>query len=522
MCKQLLLGFGLLFLSTYVSAQCLQGNCQNGHGTFVFKSGAKYMGDFKNGIIDGQGILYFSNGDKYIGQWKKHYREGKGKLIFANGDTFQGHFEKSEFKEGVMTYSNGDRYEGQWHKNEPEGSGTYTFKNGNLYEGTFVDGRMHGEGSMEYANGSVHIGSWQNGECTTDDTPAVAEEDISEKNLPNCNKTYCPEGRGVFRYPDGSKYVGDFKDGQPDGMGQCYYANGDEYKGYFRNHAPNGEGIYTYVNGKVTAAMWKQGTPMRRLATIYADTSEEVIETKEVKIWSVVVGISTYDHMPALRFTDDDAYRFYAFLRSPEGGALQDEQIKILVDEDATRDNIIGALRSTFLKADKNDVIVFYYSGHGLEGSLIPVDYDGFNNRLMNEEIKQIFDESIAKHKVIFSDACYSGSLSGDLLAMKSPVNRMMNKYYKSFEDTKGGLAFLTSSKSEEVSLEDGGLRQGVYTHFLIRGLNGEADTNQNKIVSVSELFDFVRDGVRAYTGNVQTPVIAGNFDPNMPVAAIR
>ena len=518
MCKRLLLGFGLLFFATYVSAQCLQGNCQNGHGTFVFKSGAKYMGDFKNGIIDGQGILYFSNGDKYIGQWKKQYRAGKGKLIFANGNTFQGTFEKNEFKKGVMTYANGDHYEGQWHGNQPEGSGIYSFKNGDLYTGTFVDGQMHGEGSMEYADGRVHKGSWQNGECTTDKPTAIAAADIAEKNLPNCNKTYCGSGRGIFHYRDGSKYVGDFKDGQPDGIGKCYYTNGDKYEGYFRNHAPNGEGIYTYLNGKVTAAIWQQGTPQRHLAAIYSDTSEEVVESEEVKIWSVVVGVSTYDHMPALRFTDDDAYRFYAFLRSPEGGALKDEQIKILVDEDATRNNIIGALRSTLLKADENDVIIFYYSGHGLEGSLIPVDYDGFNNRLMNEEIKQIFDESNAKHKVIFSDACYSGSL----LAMKSTVNNMMNKYYQSFEETEGGLAFLTSSKSEEVSLEDGGLRQGVYTHFLIRGLNGEADTNQDKIVSVSELFDFVRDGVRQYTGNIQTPVITGNYDPNMPVAAIR
>lgn len=518
MCKQLLLGFGLLFLSTYVSAQCVQGNCQNGYGTFVFKSGAKYMGDFKNGIIEGQGILYFSSGDKYIGQWKQHYREGQGKLIFANGDTFKGTLVKSEFRKGVMTYANGDRYEGDWHKNEPEGSGVYHFKNGDLYEGTFVDGLMHGEGSMAYADGRTHKGSWQRGNCTTDNAPALAEEGILEKNLQNCNKIHCASGRGIFRYPDGSKYVGDFKNGQPEGEGLCYYASGDKYKGSWSNNAPNGEGIYTYANGDVTTALWRQGKPHRHLASIYENTSEEVEVTKEVKIWSVVVGISTYDHMPALRFTDDDAYRFYAFLRSPEGGALKDEQIKILVDEDATRRNIIGALRSTFLKADANDVIVFYYSGHGLEGAMVPIDFDGFNNLLMNEEVKQIFAESQAKHKVIFSDACYSGSL----LALKSPVNQMMNKYYQSFEDTKGGLAFLTSSKSEEVSLEDGGLRQGVYTHYLIRGLNGEADTNHNKIVSISELFDFVRTGVRQYTGNLQTPVLTGNYDPNMPVAGIR
>ena len=70
----------------------------------------------------------------------------------------------------------------------------------------------------------------------------------------------------------------------------------------------------------------------------------------------------------------------------------------------------------------------------------------------MNQEITQIFDQSKAKHKVIFSDACYSGSL----LAMKSSLNQMMRKYYQSFENTRGGLAFLTSSKSEEISLEDG------------------------------------------------------------------
>ena len=136
----------------------------------------------------------------------------------------------------------------------------------------------------------------------------------------------------------------------------------------------------------------------------------------------------------------------------------------------------------------------------------------------MNQEIKRIFEDSRAKHKVIFSDACYSGSL----LAMKSPLNQMMQRYYKSFENTQGGLAFMTSSKSEEVSLEDGGLRQGIYTHFLIRGLHGEADFNRNKIVTISELFEYVKREVRQYTGRVQTPVLTGNYDTEMPVAIIR
>ena len=523
MSKQLMLGLVLLFLSNQIFAQCIQGNCQNGYGIFSYKSGAKYMGDFKNGKLQGQGILSFSNGDKYIGQWNNQHREGQGKLIFKNGDIYQGTFVKNDFQnKGILEFANGNRYEGNFVKGNIEGEGTMVYADGSAYKGSWQRGLRHGQGVLTQNEQILKEGTWQEDLCmTTDDHPVAIEDPIIEKNLQNCNKEFCRSGRGTYRYPDSSRYIGDFKEGSPEGEGTCYYANGDKYIGQWRDHAPNGEGIYTYVNGRVMAAMWENGNPKRRIDAIYesAQADNVVVEnSQEVKIWSVIVGVSTYEHMPALRFTDDDAYRFYAFQRSPEGGALPESQIKILVDEDATRSNIIGALKSTFLKADENDVIFFYYSGHGLAGSLIPVDYDGYNNQLMNSEITQIFSQSKAKHKVIFSDACYSGSL----LAMKSPLNQMMRKYYQSFEKTEGGLAFLTSSKSEEVSLEDSGLRQGVYTHYLIRGLQGEADTDRNKIVTISELFNFVKGGVRQYTGNLQTPVITGNYDPNMPVGVIR
>ena len=522
MSKQLMLGLGLLFLSIQIFAQCIQGNCQNGYGTFSYKSGAKYMGDFKNGKIQGQGILHFSNGDKYIGQWNNQYRDGQGKLIYKNGDVYQGTFVKNAFhNKGILAYANGDRYEGEFNNGSIEGEGTMAYANGSTYEGFWQGGLRHGQGTLVKDGQVIKEGTWEEDLCLTDEEPMTTEGLTVEKNLQNCNEEFCHSGRGIYRYPDGSRYIGDFRSGKPEGEGICYYANGDVYKGQWKNHAPNGEGIYTYTSGRVMAAIWQNGNPKRRLDAIYesAETNNVAVENSdEVKIWSVIVGVSTYEHMPALRFTDDDAYRFYAFLRSPEGGALPDNQIKILVDEDATKSNILGALKSTFLKADENDVIFFYYSGHGLAGSLIPVDYDGYNNQLMNEEITQVFNQSNAKHKVIFSDACYSGSL----LAMKSPLNQMVRKYYQSFEETEGGLAFLTSSKSEEVSLEDSGLRQGIYTHYLIRGLEGEADKDRNKIVTISELFSFVERGVRQYTGNIQTPVITGNYDPNMPVGVVR
>ncbi|HEB62275.1 MAG TPA: caspase family protein, partial [Bacteroidetes bacterium] len=282
------------------------------------------------------------------------------------------------------------------------------------------------------------------------------------------------------------------------------------------------EGIMYYKNGKVLGAIWTYGKPTAKINANNDQVNVQHVKvdiSSEVKIWAVVVGVARYSHLPVLKFTDDDAYQIYAFLKSPEGGALPDNQISVLIDENATRKNIIKAMNNIFLKADQNDVILFYYSGHGFPGAFLPVDYDGFYNQLKHEEVKDILEKSKAKHKIVLADACNSGSL----LAMKSvPLKSILEKYYAAFETSSGGTALLMSSKGEEFSLEDRGLRQGIFSHFLIRGLKGEADTNRNKIVTIQELYNFVYQKVRAYTNNIQSPTLTGDYDQSMPVAVIR
>jgi len=78
------------------------------------------------------------------------------------------------------------------------------------------------------------------------------------------------------------------------------------------------------------------------------------------------------------------------------------------------------------------------------------------------------------------------------------------------------------SSKREEYSLEDQGMRSGIFSHYLIRGLKGDADVDGDKVVTMRELYDFVYKNVRTYTSNAQTPSISGSFDWRMPVASVR
>jgi hypothetical protein len=496
--KSVLLTAFAFFYAPIFAQQCINGNCQNGKGTMLFSSGAKYTGDFKNGLMDGQGILYFTNGDKYLGDFAQQYRQGEGVLKYANGDEIRGKFIKNRLQgEGVLKYADGSRYEGMFKDDKPSGQGTFIKTDGTREAGIFADGKLPSK------------------------QEAIQTTIATAKKIKDCNEEYCNDCRGEYMYADGTKFVGTFKNGYPDGEGTVQYANGDKYVGGWSNHAPHGEGIMYYKNGRVYGAVWNYGTSVRELEG-KSSIAKEHIESEnstEVKIWSLIVGVGRYAHMPTLKYSDDDAYHFYAFLKSPEGGALPDNQVKVLIDEDATRENIIRAMRQVFLKADDNDVVMMYFSGHGLDGSFIPVDYDGFNNKLRHEDVRAIFNESKAKHKICIADACFSGSM----YAVKSAdVDVQLQKYYSAFKNTQGGLALMMSSKSEEYSLEDHGLRSGIFSHYFIRGLKGEADKNKNKIITVKEIFDFVQKNVRDYTAGAQTPTISGSYDVNMPIGVLR
>jgi len=523
--------------------ECLSGNCYNGQGTKVFPSGAKYIGDFRQGQLHGQGTLVFSDGRQYVGSWRDNYREGQGRLRFPNGDEYVGAFRKSDFNgQGKMTYANGDVYTGQWKNGFPHGQGELSYANRDRYAGEFVNGQCQGYGVMHYSDGSRYEGEWAynqrhgQGQLFFSGGDAIRGEWVDDEYLANwgkdafagdtaflrnCNTLDCGEGQGLYTYKDGAKYIGTFRASRPEGQGTVFYPNGDRYVGSWKNDLPHGRGEMHFHTGRVLGAIWDFGRPVRplyeqkmgRLAS-----ASRTLTDPEVRIWAVIVGAARYAHMPSLRYTDDDAYQIYAFLKSPEGGAIPDRQIRLYIDEQATRKNILDGMQTIFLQADENDVVIFYFSGHGLEGAFLPIDFDGYNNRIFHDEIKRMLSKSKAKHKLVLADACHSGSI----LAMKNGVAVLLEKYYNAFRRASNSTALLLSSRGEEYSMEDGGLRSGVFSHFLVKGLKGEADTDRNQIVTITELYEYVHTHVRRYTGNVQTPTLAGQYDLAMPVAVVR
>ena len=92
----------------------------HGKGTLNLKSGDKYVGDFKNGMLNGHGKYTWSEnraGDckDYIGDFRDNNKHGYGTLQFKTGDKYQGQFiddERHGF--GVFYYADGYRYEGEF------------------------------------------------------------------------------------------------------------------------------------------------------------------------------------------------------------------------------------------------------------------------------------------------------------------------------------------------------------------------------------------------------------------------
>ena len=59
------------------------------------------------------------------------------------------------------------------------------------------------------------------------------------------------DGKGVFTWPDGRRYEGEYKDDKKEGYGIFEWTNGKKYRGYWHNGKQNGEGeLKNGANGR--------------------------------------------------------------------------------------------------------------------------------------------------------------------------------------------------------------------------------------------------------------------------------
>ena len=252
--------------------------------------------------------------------------------------------------------------------------------------------------------------------------------------------------------------------------------------------------------------------------------------------WAVVVGISKYRREPKwnLQFADKDARELAKLIRTPSGGGFEADHVLELINGKATTANIVKALRRFLQRPAREDVVLIYFACHGVEDpdrpqNLYLLTHDADPNDIpgsalpMREIEASLRDNLLAERVIIVADTCHSGALgSGGRGGRNIDSPAAIHRYMKQVGEAKPGTALLTSAEASETSYEDRkwGGGHGVFTHFLLEGMRGNADLDKDGVVSVGELFEYVRDQVKSATGDRQHPAIGTTqFDRKLPVS---
>jgi len=241
--------------------------------------------------------------------------------------------------------------------------------------------------------------------------------------------------------------------------------------------------------------------------------------------YALIVGIANYKNLPSksqLEFSERDADAIYSILISPEGGNFRAENVHRLSGAQATMANMKRELETWLPSvAKEEDRVVIYFAGHGFisqgRAYLAPYDLDPANipgTGYPMDTLGQVAGSRIkAKWKVLLTDACHSGAITPDADAQA---------FNQSLLDMSRSMFSLTASRDRERSFEskDWGSGHGIFTYYVVKGLEGEADESGDGIVTADELSNYVRRNVREATKGQQNPTSdRGSFDPNMLLA---
>ncbi len=232
--------------------------------------------------------------------------------------------------------------------------------------------------------------------------------------------------------------------------------------------------------------------------------------------WAVLVGANSYEdarHFGSLQVCVKDVE---ATREQLIAGGFDPARIRLLTDntdEKPTRANILAALKSVADATEPDDLLLFYYSGHGDEagGESYLVARDGRHlvlgdTAVSTTRVKQIMDTAPARAKVILLDACHSGANIGQ----KGPKPMTPEFIQRVFEQAEG-LAILASCKQGQFSYEWRLQDRSVFTHYLLEALRGEADRDEKGFVTVQDASRHVTDGVKLWASQnnlSQTPTL--------------
>lgn len=252
--------------------------------------------------------------------------------------------------------------------------------------------------------------------------------------------------------------------------------------------------------------------------------------------YALVIGIGRYRDpaITPLNFTNADAMAFSYLLTDENRCQIPEDNVRLLVDEDATlyaiKDAISGWLAR---KAGPESTMIIFYAGHGdvepdrtsmskdaLSNYLLPYDANASNlyaSALSKDEFQGLVRTVRCKRSVILMDACHSGGVA-TTGSRKMSVGYSRDLYSSLSEGA--GCTVIAAAAPHQLSWEDKELGHGIFTHHLLEALRGEADLDGDGRITMTEVFDYLKrkvpESARKFGGAEQTPIFMADMSEDI------
>lgn len=203
-----------------------------------------------------------------------------------------------------------------------------------------------------------------------------------------------------------------------------------------------------------------------------------------------------------------------------------------ITDDQASKDGIMQAFKTVKETAKPNDILIFYYAGHGVisdknkEFYLVPNDLTDLQNvdaalaqNGISSKVLQQYASDIAAQKQLFIlDACQSAGAFATLVAHDAEQQKSLAVVARST-----GTHWIAASGSQQFANEFSQLGHGAFTYVLLQALKGSA--KNNNMITVNGLKNFLQvevpDLMKKYNGTAQYPASYG-FGSDFPVEVIK
>ena len=244
------------------------------------------------------------------------------------------------------------------------------------------------------------------------------------------------------------------------------------------------------------------------------------------KLYILAIGISNYSNPELkLKFAAKDAKDFSQVMLAQDKLLYEKVELKLLIDEEATADNIREGLYWLQTETTARDVAMLFMAGHGVNNNIgnfffMPVhaDINRINVTCVGYSDIQATLDAIAGKIVFFVDACHSGNVLGN-------YQRRANLNYQAISElsnAENGAIVFTSSTRNQYSLENIDWNNGAFTKALVEGLNGKADLFDRKTIYVKNLDSYVANRVKVLTNGQQAPTtIIPSSVQDFPLAVV-